>query len=50
MGEASRVPDQVQFHDGHTDMCNAVTCVCRGFAVKTAGAVTSPVTRLSKGS
>ena len=24
MGEASRVPDQVQFHDGHTDVCNAV--------------------------
>ena len=27
-----------------------VPCVCRGFAVKTAGAVISPVTRLSKGS
>ena len=24
MGEASRVPDQAQFHDGHTDVCNVV--------------------------
>ena len=28
MGEASQVPDQVQFHDGHTDVCRERRLEC----------------------